>query len=231
MINNKSILITGGTGAFGQKAVETILSRYRPRRLVIFSRDEFKQYEMQCKYSPVDYPCLRYFLGDIRDTDRLYRAFANIDMIIHTATMHDVPACEYNPYEAVKTNIIGTQNIVEAAIDRKVPKVIAVSTEKAANPVSLFGATKLCSDRLFISGNNYAGSGGTRFSVARFGTFVGYQEDMLSGFADCARTGKVSVADLGMTRFLMPIQQAVDFTMNSLEVMQGGEIFIPKVRV
>ncbi|WP_321401398.1 polysaccharide biosynthesis protein [Maridesulfovibrio sp.] len=228
MLNNKSILITGGTGSFGQKFVKTVLSLYNPKRLVVFSRDEFKQYEMQCRFSPVDYPCLRYFLGDIRDPDRLHRAFANIDVIIHAATLHDVPACEYNPYEAVKTNIIGSQNIVEAAIDRNVPKVIAISTEEAANPVSLFGATKLCSDRLFVSGNSYAGSGGTRFSVARFGNFIGCQGDLPGRFLKASLSGKVRIADPEMTRFFMPVQKAVEFTVSSLEVMNGGEIFIPK---
>lgn len=228
MINGKSILITGGTGSLGQKIVETILSNFQPKRLVIFSRDEFKQYEMQRKFTTADYPCLRYFLGDIRDTERLHRAFANIDIVIHAATLRDIPACEYNPYEAVKTNIIGSQNIVEAAIDRAVSKVLAVSTEKAANPVNLFGATKLCSDRLFISGNSYAGSSETRFSVVRFGSFLGCQGDAVSRLAEAGKNGKITIPDPDMTCFLIPVQQAADFTLSSVEMMHGGEIFIPK---
>ena len=229
MFNDKSILITGGTGSFGQKFVQTILSRYHPKRLVIFSRDELKQHEMQQIFSPDDYPCLRYFIGDVRDADRLKRAFSKIDIVIHAAALKQVPACEYNPYEAVKTNILGAQNIVEAAIDRNVSRVIALSTDKAANPVNLYGATKLCSDKLFINGNSYAGPDATRFAVVRYGNVLGSRGSVVPRFLQARETGTVRVTHPDMTRFWITLDAAIDFVINSLEVMQGGEIFIPKL--
>lgn len=229
MFNDKSILITGGTGSFGQKLVETILARYKPKRLVIFSRDELKQHEMQQKLSPEEYPCLRYFLGDVRDLDRLHRAFSKIDIIFHAAALKQVPACEYNPYEAVKTNILGAQNIVEAAIDENVSKVIVLSTDKAANPVNLYGATKLCSDKLFINGNSYAGTEGTRFAVVRYGNVLGSRGSVVPRFLKAREEGVVRITNPEMTRFWITLDGAIDFVINSLETMQGGEIFIPKL--
>ena len=229
MFNDKSVLITGGTGSFGQKLVETILTRYRPKRLVIFSRDELKQHEMQQIFSPSEHPCLRYFIGDVRDPDRLCRAFNKIDIVFHAAALKQVPACEYNPFEAVKTNILGAQNIVEAAIDRGVSKVIVLSTDKAANPVNLYGATKLCSDKLFINGNSYAGTDGTRFAVVRYGNVLGSRGSVVPRFLKAKEEGKVRITNPDMTRFWITLDGAIDFVINSLEVMQGGEIFIPKL--
>lgn len=229
MFNDKSVLITGGTGSFGQKLVETILTKYRPKRLVIFSRDELKQHEMQQKFSPKEYPCLRYFLGDVRDPERLCRAFSKIDIVFHAAALKQVPACEYNPFEAVRTNILGAQNIVEAAIDRGVSKVIVLSTDKAANPVNLYGATKLCSDKLFINGNNYSGADGTRFAVVRYGNVLGSRGSVVPRFLKARGEGVVRITDPDMSRFWITLDGAIDFVINSLEVMQGGEIFIPKL--
>ena len=229
MFNDKSILVTGGTGSFGQKFVEMTLNKYRPKRLVIFSRDELKQHEMQQKFSPENYPCLRYFLGDVRDADRLRRAFNKIDIVIHAAALKQVPACEYNPYEAVKTNILGAQNIIEAAIDKQVSRVIALSTDKAANPVNLYGATKLCSDKLFVNGNSYAGQDSTRFAVVRYGNVLGSRGSVVPRFLAAKETGTVRITHPAMTRFWITLDAAIDFVGNSLEVMQGGEIFIPKL--
>lgn len=229
MFNGKSILITGGTGSFGQKLVETLLTKYSPHRLVIFSRDELKQHEMQQKFSPKDHPCLRYFLGDVRDPDRLRRAFSKIDIVFHAAALKQVPACEYNPFEAVKTNILGGQNIVEAAIDKNVSKVIVLSTDKAANPVNLYGATKLCSDKLFINGNSYAGTNGTRFAVVRYGNVLGSRGSVVPRFLKAKEDGVVRITNPDMTRFWITLEAAIDFVISSLEVMQGGEIFIPKL--
>lgn len=229
MFNDKSILITGGTGSFGQKFVQTVLTRYHPKRLVIFSRDELKQHEMQQIFSPEVHPCLRYFIGDVRDADRLRRAFSKIDIVIHAAALKQVPACEYNPYEAVKTNILGAQNIVEAAIDKNVSRVIALSTDKAADPVNLYGATKLCSDKLFINGNSYAGPEATRFAVVRYGNVLGSRGSVVPRFLKARETGTVSVTHPDMTRFWITLDAAIDFVITSLEVMLGGEIFIPKL--
>ncbi|WP_291325676.1 UDP-N-acetylglucosamine 4,6-dehydratase (inverting) [Desulfovibrio sp. UCD-KL4C] len=229
MINNKSVLLTGGTGSFGQKFVEIALTQYRPRRLIIFSRDEHKQQRMQEKFSPENYPCLRYFIGDIRDKERLQRAFSNIDIVIHAAALRTIPSCEYNPYEAVKTNILGTQNIIEAAINEKISKLITISTDKAANPMNLYGATKLCADKLFINGNNYAGLNGPRFSVARYGNVLASRGNIIEYFLKSKKTGKIDITDPNMTRFWITLEQSIDFVLNSLEVMQGGEIFIPKI--
>ncbi|OEU70517.1 MAG: UDP-N-acetylglucosamine 4,6-dehydratase (inverting), partial [Desulfovibrio sp. S3730MH75] len=223
MFNDKSILVTGGTGSFGQKFVEMTLNKYRPKRLVIFSRDELKQHEMQQKFSPENYPCLRYFLGDVRDADRLRRAFNKIDIVIHAAALKQVPACEYNPYEAVKTNILGAQNIIEAAIDKQVSRVIALSTDKAANPVNLYGATKLCSDKLFVNGNSYAGQDSTRFAVVRYGNVLGSRGSVVPRFLAAKETGTVRITPPAMTRFWITLNAAIDFVGNSLGVMQGGE--------
>ena len=182
MLNDKVILITGGTGSFGKKATEIILKRYKPQKLIIFSRDELKQFEMAQIYSPEKYPCMRYFIGDVRDKERLYRAFYGVDYIIHAAALKQVPTAEYNPFEAVKTNIIGAENVINAAIDNNVKRVITLSTDKAAAPINLYGATKLCSDKLFISSNIYSGYHKTRFSVVRYGNVVGSRGSVIPFF-------------------------------------------------
>jgi UDP-N-acetylglucosamine 4,6-dehydratase len=189
MLNNKTILITGGTGSFGKKCTETILRLFRPERLIIFSRDELKQFEMAQVFSKDKYPCIRYFIGDVRDKERLARAFQNVDVIIHAAAMKQVPACEYNPTEAIKTNIIGAQNIINVAADRRVKKVIALSTDKAANPVNLYGATKLCSDKLFVAGNAFVDHDATRFSVVRYGNVIGSRGSVIPFFSEKKRRG------------------------------------------
>ena len=229
MLNNKAILITGGTGSFGKKCTEIILERYKPKRLIIFSRDELKQFEMAQTYSTEKYQSLRYFIGDIRDKERLYRAFHNVDIVIHAAALKQVPAAEYNPFEAVKTNILGAQNVINVAIDRGVEKVIALSTDKAANPINLYGATKLCSDKLFIAGNSYVGRDSTKFSVVRYGNVVGSRGSVVPFFLKCRESGVLSVTDPRMTRFWITLEQGVDFVLKSLETMVGGELFVPKL--
>jgi UDP-N-acetylglucosamine 4,6-dehydratase/5-epimerase len=229
VFNDKVILITGGTGSFGKKAVEVILKRYKPRRLIIFSRDELKQFEMAQAFPPSRYDCLRYFIGDVRDKERLYRAFQGVDFVVHAAALKQVPAAEYNPFEAVKTNVLGAQNVINVAIDQKVKKVIALSTDKAANPVNLYGATKLCSDKLFIAGNRYVGHDHTIFSVVRYGNVVGSRGSVIPFFAKCREQGSVPVTDPRMTRFWISLDQAVDFVLKCIERMVGGELFVPKL--
>jgi len=228
MLNNKVILITGGTGSFGKKCTEIILNNYKPKRLIIFSRDELKQYEMKQVFNEKDYPCMRYFIGDIRDKDRLYRAFHGVDYIIHAAALKQVPALEYNPFEGIETNIIGAQNIIDAAIDREVKKVIFISTDKAVNPINLYGATKLCAEKLFVAGNSYAG-GTTKFSVVRYGNVVGSRGSVIPLFLKYKQTGKLPITDFRMTRFWITLEQGVNFTLSCLEKMHGGEIFVPKI--
>lgn len=229
MLNGKSILITGGTGSFGKKCTEIILQNYKPEKLVIFSRDELKQFEMSQVFSEKDYPCLRYFIGDVRDKDRLYRAFYGVDYVIHAAALKQVPAAERNPFEVIKTNIIGAENIVNAAIDCDVKKIIALSTDKAANPVNLYGATKLCSDKLFIAGNSYSGYHGTRFSVVRYGNVVGSRGSVMPFFKKMRETGTLPITDARMTRFWITIEHGVKFVLRCLELMNGGELFVPKI--
>lgn len=229
MFNDKSILITGGTGSFGKKCTEIILKRYKPDRLIIFSRDELKQFEMAQVFSEEKYPCMRYFIGDIRDKDRLYRAFAGVDYVIHAAALKQVPAAEYNPFEAVKTNIIGAENIINAAIDNNVKRVIALSTDKAANPVNLYGATKLCSDKLFISGNSYTGFHETKFSVVRYGNVVGSRGSVIPFFKKMRDTGVIPITDTRMTRFWITLEKGVNFVLKCLEHAEGGELFVPKI--
>lgn len=228
-LNGTSILITGGTGSFGKKFVQTVLERYKPRRLIVFSRDELKQWEMQQTFSMEQYPCMRYFLGDVRDEARLHRAFQGVDYVIHAAALKQVPAAEYNPFEAIKTNVLGAQNIVEAAIDAGVKRVVALSTDKAASPVNLYGATKLCSDKLFIASNSYAGAGGTAFSVVRYGNVIGSRGSVVPFFRQMRDTGTIPITDERMTRFWITLEQGVQFVLDSLEVMQGGELFVPKI--
>jgi UDP-N-acetylglucosamine 4,6-dehydratase len=229
MLNNKVILVTGGTGSFGKKCTEVILNRYQPKKLIIFSRDELKQYEMAQTFSLEDYPCMRYFIGDVRDKERLHRAFQGVDIIIHAAALKQVPAAEYNPFEAVKTNIIGAQNVINVAIDQGVKKVIALSTDKAANPVNLYGATKLCSDKLFIAGNAYVGRDQTCFSVVRYGNVVGSRGSVIPLFLKSTVSGVLPITDPRMTRFWITLEEGSKFVLDCLERMVGGEIFVPKI--
>lgn len=229
MFNGKSILITGGTGSFGKKCVELILKSFKPEKLVIFSRDELKQFEMSQIFTQKDYPCIRYFIGDVRDKDRLYRAFAGIDYVIHAAALKQVPTAEYNPFEAVKTNIIGAENVINAAIDNDVKRVVALSTDKAAAPINLYGATKLCSDKLFISSNVYSGYHKTRFSVVRYGNVVGSRGSVIPFFKKMKSTGVLPITDTRMTRFWITLEQGVNFVIRCLEIMHGGELFVPKI--
>jgi UDP-N-acetylglucosamine 4,6-dehydratase len=229
MLNNKTILITGGTGSFGKKCTETILTRYKPKRLIIFSRDELKQFEMAQTFSTGKYPCMRYFIGDVRDKERLYRAFRNVDIVIHAAALKQVPAAEYNPFEAVKTNILGAQNVINIAIDKGVRRVIALSTDKAANPINLYGATKLCSDKLFIAGNSYVGHDETIFSVVRYGNVAGSRGSVIPFFLKEKGKGVLPITDSLMTRFWITLEQGVDFVFKCLEIMVGGELFVPKI--
>lgn len=229
-LDDRSILVTGGTGSFGQRFVETVLKRYQPRRLVIFSRDELKQFEMQQRFGEADYPCLRYFIGDVRDRNRMMRACAGVDIVVHAAAMKQIPATERNPIECIATNIIGAENVVEAAIERDVERVIALSTDKAANPINLYGATKLCSDKLFIAANNLAGKHRTRFAVVRYGNVIGSRGSVVPYFKKLVANGQTTlpVTHEEMTRFVITIDQGVEFVLRSLAEMIGGELFVPK---
>lgn len=229
MLNGKSILITGATGSFGKLMVKTILERYSPRKLIIFSRDELKQYEMAQVFSPAEHQCLRYFIGDVRDKERLNRALNKVDIVLHAAAMKHVPAAEYNPFEAIRTNIIGAQNIIECSIDQKVQKVIALSTDKAVNPINLYGATKLCSDKLFMAATSYVGAANPIFSVVRYGNVLGSRGSVIPLFMKQKLTGRLTITDPRMTRFWITLQAAVDFVLDTLRVMQGSEVFIPKI--
>jgi len=228
MFNNKSILITGGTGSFGKQYVKTILSLYKPHRLVIYSRDELKQYEMAQVFND---DCMRYFIGDVRDKSRLVQAMEEIDFVIHAAALKHVPASEYNPMECIKTNIHGAENVVHAALNCNVEKVIALSTDKAANPINLYGATKLASDKLFIAANNMAGDHRTRFSVVRYGNVVGSRGSVVPFFKKLLNEGTdhLPITHESMTRFWITLQQGVDFVLKNFSRMRGGEIFVPKI--
>jgi len=227
MLNNKSILITGGTGSFGKKFIEIVLSRYKPSRLIVFSRDELKQHEM--RMNGFNNPCLRYFIGDVRDKERLTRAMNDIDIVIHAAALKQVPSCEYNPFEAVKTNINGAQNIIDAAIDTGVKQVIALSTDKAVNPVNLYGATKLCAEKIFSQGNSYSKPDGPFFSCVRYGNVIGSRGSVIPLFKKQKKTGKITITDERMTRFWLTLEEAVGLVLNGLKHMQGGEIFVPNI--
>lgn len=228
-MNDQVILITGGTGSFGKKVIEVVLSNYRPKKLIIFSRDELKQMEMRELYPDTGDSPLRYFIGDVRDKERLYRAFDRVDIVIHAAALKQVPAAEYNPFEVVKTNIIGAQNVINVAIDQKVKKVIALSTDKAANPINLYGATKLCSDKLFIAGNSYIGRKDTIFSVVRYGNVIGSRGSVIPFFLKQKESGELTITDPQMTRFWITLDQGVNFVLKCLKIMVGGELFIPKI--
>lgn len=229
MLNNRVILITGGTGSFGRKFTEIVFKSYRPNKLIVLSRDEFKQYEMAKTFPDSKYP-IRYFLGDIRDKDRLFRAFEGVDYVIHAAALKQVPALEYNPTEAVKTNIVGADNIVDAAIDAGVKKVIALSTDKAVNPINLYGATKLVAEKVFIAANAYAG-GRVKFALVRYGNVVGSRGSVIPLFLNLKEQGvkEVPITDLRMTRFWITLEQGVELVIKALEETEGGEIFVPKI--
>lgn len=224
-VENKTVLVTGGTGSFGKKFIKKALT-LGVKKVIVFSRDELKQYEMAQEFTD---PRVRFFIGDVRDKDRLYRAFDGVDIVIHAAALKHVGACEYNPFEAVKTNINGAQNIIEAAIDRGVEKVIALSTDKACSPVNLYGATKLASDKLFVAGNSYVGEKHTKFSVVRYGNVVGSRGSVVPFFKKMRDTGTLPITDERMTRFWITLEQGVQFVFDNLERMHGGEIFIPKI--
>ncbi len=228
-LTDKVVLITGGTGSFGRKFVEIVLREHHPRKLIVLSRDELKQHEMRQVYPDTSGSNMRYFIGDVRDLGRLMRAFRDVDYVIHAAALKQVPACEYNPFEAVKTNILGAKNVIDAAIDRGVKKVVALSTDKAVNPVNLYGATKLCAEKMFIRANAYSGAGGTQFAVVRYGNVVGSRGSVIPLFLRQKASGVVTVTDPRMTRFWLTLEQGVRCVLHSLERMEGGEIFVPKI--
>lgn len=224
-----SVLVTGGTGSFGKKFVEVLLREKRPRRLIIYSRDELKQHEMRQMFPDDASSPVRYFIGDIRDKDRLHRAFHDVNVVIHAAAMKQVPACEYNPFEAVQTNINGAKNIIDVAIDNGVERVLAVSTDKAVSPVNLYGATKLVAEKLFVQGNAYAAGRGTRFACTRYGNVVGSRGSVVPLFQKQREQGRVTVTDPAMTRFWITLEQGIKFVMHCTDTMTGGEIFVPKI--
>lgn len=227
-VKGKAVLVTGGTGSFGKRFIRLLLDEHKPRKVIVFSRDELKQHEMQANLGFND-PRLRYFIGDVRDGPRLRRAFTGVDIVVHAAALKQVPACEYNPLEAVRTNIHGAENIINAAIDNGVSKVLALSTDKAVNPANLYGATKLVMEKLLIQANAYGGKDGTRFSCVRYGNVVGSRGSVVPLFQEQRKTGAVTVTDERMTRFWITLGQGTKFVASSLGLMQGGEIFIPKI--
>ena len=228
MFNNKSILITGGTGSFGKQYIKTLLEQYKPKRLIVYSRDELKQFEMEQTFND---KCMRYFIGDVRDLERLQQAMHGVDFVIHAAALKQVPAAEYNPTECLKTNVHGAENIIRAAIDNNVDKVIALSTDKAANPINLYGASKLASDKLFVAANNMTGGRKTTFSAVRYGNVVGSRGSVVPFFNQLIQSGSnnLPITHADMTRFWITLQQGVDFVLKNFARMQGGEIFVPKI--
>lgn len=233
MLNNKTILVTGGTGSFGKKFIKTVFEKYPDiKKVIVFSRDEYKQFVMANMPEFLPYKeKLRFFIGDVRDKERLYRAFDGVDYVIHAAALKQVPACEYNPFEAVKTNIMGAQNIIEASIDMKIKKVVALSTDKACAPINLYGATKLCSDKLFIAGNCYCGTKETKFAVVRYGNVAGSRGSVIPFFQKLVSEGakELPITDLRMTRFWLKLEQAVEMVLEALETMHGGELYVKKI--
>lgn len=232
MLDNKNILITGGTGSFGKKFLEMIFAKYNPNKVIIYSRDEFKQSLMKAEYADkIDMSKVRFFIGDVRDKERLYRAFEGVDYVIHAAAMKQVPTCEYNPFEAIKTNIHGAQNVIDAALDRGVKKVVALSTDKAVNPINLYGGTKLVSDKLFIAANAYSGVKDTRFSIVRYGNVAGSRGSVIPIFKDLIAKGEtvLPITDLRMTRFWITLEQGVELVFKALEESKGGETYISKI--
>ena len=232
IFKDQSILVTGGTGSFGKCFIGTVIKKFSPKKLVVLSRDELKQYKLSQEINEKKYPCIRYFLGDVRDKDRINRAFSGIDIVIHAAAMKHVPAAEYNPTECIATNILGAQNIIDAAISNNVKLVLALSTDKAANPINLYGASKLCSDKLFIAANNLAGKHKTRFSIVRYGNVIGSRGSVIPYFKELIARGqkKLPLTHQNMTRFIISLQDGVNFVINRLIDMKGGEIFVPKIR-
>ncbi|MFY9740945.1 MAG: UDP-N-acetylglucosamine 4,6-dehydratase (inverting) [Candidatus Sulfotelmatobacter sp.] len=221
------VLVTGGTGSFGKKFVEIMLREYQPKKLIIFSRDELKQHDMRT--AGFDHSSLRYFIGDVRDPVRLQRALAGVTVVVHAAALKQVPACEYNPFEAIQTNIIGGRNVIDAAIDQKVQRILALSTDKAVNPINLYGATKLCAEKMFVQANAYAGAQETRFSCARYGNVVGSRGSVIPVFLEQRKRGRITITDPRMTRFWLTLEHGVRFVIRAIEQMHGGEIFIPKI--
>jgi len=221
------VLVTGGTGSFGKKFVEAMLRNYHPQKLIIFSRDELKQHDM--RVAGFDHPSLRYFIGDVRDAQRLERALSGVTVVVHAAALKQVPACEYNPFEAIQTNIMGGRNVIDAAINQGVRRILALSTDKAVNPINLYGATKLCAEKMFVQANAYSGAQDTRFSCARYGNVVGSRGSVVPIFLEQRKSGKVTVTDPRMTRFWITLEQGVRFVVNCIENLHGGEIFVPKI--
>lgn len=221
------VLVTGGTGSFGRKFVEIMLREYRPRKLIVFSRDELKQHDMRA--AGFDHPSLRYFIGDVRDLQRLERALSGVTVVIHAAALKQVPACEYNPFEAIQTNIIGGRNVIDAAINQGVRRIVALSTDKAVNPINLYGATKLCAEKMFVQANAYAGAQDTRFSCARYGNVLASRGSVIPVFLEQKKRGKITVTDPRMTRFWLTLEHGVRFVVRCIEQMHGGEIFVPKI--
>jgi len=227
-LSGKTVLVTGGTGSFGRRFAQTALDKYGARRVIVYSRDELKQHEMRVSFG--DDPRLAFFIGDVRDAPRLHRAFeAGPDVVVHAAALKQVPACEYNPFEAIKTNVLGAENVINAAIDTGVPKVLALSTDKAVNPINLYGATKLCAEKLFVQGNSYVGERATRFSCVRYGNVVGSRGSVIPVFLEQRARGKLTVTDERMTRFWLTLEQGVEFVIASIGRMKGGEVFIPRI--
>jgi UDP-N-acetylglucosamine 4,6-dehydratase len=224
-----NVLVTGGTGSFGRRFTKIVLRDCPPKKLIIFSRDELKQHEMRLKFPDGGDSPIRYFVGDVRDRDRLYRAFDGVDIVIHAAALKQVPSCEYNPFEAVKTNILGAANVIDAAIDRNVKRVIGLSTDKAANPINLYGATKLCADKLLVAANSYSGLHRTAFSVVRYGNVLGSRGSVIPLFLNMRDKGVLPITDPGMTRFWITLDHGVKFVLRCVEKMKGGEIFVPKI--
>jgi UDP-N-acetylglucosamine 4,6-dehydratase/5-epimerase len=225
--SEQAVLVTGGTGSFGKKFVEIMLREYHPKKLVIFSRDELKQHDMRA--AGLDHPSLRYFIGDVRDPARLERALAGVTVVVHAAALKQVPACEDNPFEAIQTNIMGGRHVIDAAINQGVRRILALSTDKAVNPINLYGATKLCAEKMFVQANAYAGTKDTRFACARYGNVVGSRGGVIPVFLDQRKRGKITITDPRMTRFWITLGQGVRFVIRCLEEMQGGEIFVPKI--
>src|SRR5918996_4270157 len=224
---NQTILITGGTGSFGKKFTKIVLEEKQPKKIIIFSRDELKQHEM--RVHGYDHPSMRYFIGDVRDRERLVRAMHGVDIVVHTAALKQIPACEYNPFEAIQTNVMGGKNVIDAAIDCGVKQVIALSTDKAVSPMNLYGATKLCAEKLFVQANTYGFPRGTRFACVRYGNVIGSRGSVIPVFRQQSATGTVTVTDPKMTRFWITLDQGVDFVIRCLGLMHGGEIFVPKL--
>lgn len=225
-----TVLVTGGTGSFGRLFTDVMLRRYRPHKLIIFSRDELKQYEMRQRWDDAsgEWP-IRYFIGDVRDVDRLRRAMHDVDVVVHAAALKQVPACEYNPFEAVLTNVMGAKNVIDAAIDCGVARVLAISTDKATSPVNLYGATKLCAEKLFVQGNSYVGDADTRFACARYGNVIGSRGSVIPTFIEQRTAGIIAITDERMSRFMLTLEQGVEFVISCVELMHGGEVFVPKI--